>query len=118
MTQFNFGKYFNFQGAIALVASLALLVGSVLGVNAYFAKERAFQSYVDVTDKRFVEANTKLLIYQAEQSKSYVQEKMWKVQDRVEQRPSDSVARQRLRELEAEKDRLDIRINDLKKGKN
>lgn len=118
MTKFDFSKYFNFQGAIALVASLALLVGSVLGVNAYFAKERAFQAYVDTTDKRFAEADTKLLIYQAEQSKSYVQEKMWKVQDRVDQKPSDSAARQRLRELEAEKQRLDVRIQDLKKGRN
>jgi hypothetical protein len=108
---------------VAVVVTLSALVGSVLSVNAYFVKDREFRAYVVATDKKFIivdkriaEGDTNLLIYQAEQSKSNVQEKLWKVQDRVEQKPSDTAAKQQLRELQKEKDELDIRIQDLKKG--
>lgn len=114
---FDWRKYFNFQGAAAIVVTLSALVGSVLGVNAYFAKEREFKSYVVSVDQRLAEADVKLLVHQAEQSRSYVQEKIWKVQDRVEQKPSDTVAKQQLRDLQKEKEELDTRIQDLKKGK-
>ena len=117
MLNFDLSKYFNFQGAIALIAALGLMVGSVLGVHAYFAKEREFKAYVASTEQRLAEADIKLLIHQAEQSKSYVQEKIWKVQDRIEQKPKDAVAKQQLRELEDEKVKLDIRVQDLKSGK-
>lgn len=109
--------YFNFKGIVATVVGLTLIVGSVLGVHAYFAKDKEFREYVKVIDIRLAEVNNNLLMYQTEQSKSYVQEKIWKVQDRVEQKPSDTDAKQQLRELENEKQQLDIRLQDLKKGK-
>mgnify|MGYP001304073926 CR=1 FL=1 len=117
MPKFNLSKFFDFKGIIAAIAGLSMLVGSVLGVHAYFAKEREFKAYIVDTDRRLAEADTKLLIHQAEQSKSYVQEKVWKLRDRVEQKPSDIEAKQQLRELEDEKAKLDTRINDLKAGK-
>jgi cell division protein FtsB len=122
--KFNWGKYFNIQGVVALITTLTLLVGSVIGVQAYFAKEREFKAYVEATDKKFVEADkriaegdTNLLVHQAEQSKSYVQEKLWKVQDRIEQKPTDTAAKQQLRELQKENYELETRIQDLKGGK-
>jgi len=122
--KFDWRKYFNFQGAVAVVVTLSALVGSVLSVNAYFVKDREFKVYVEaidkkfsVIDKRIAQGDTNLLIHQTEQSQSYVQEKIWKVQDRVEQKPSDTAAKQQLRELETEKQKLDMRIMDLKEGK-
>lgn len=122
--KFDWRKYINVQGVVALITTFTLLTGSVIGVQAYFAKDREFKAYVEATDKKFgvvdkriVEGGTNLLIYQAEQSKSNVQEKLWKVQDRVEQKPSDTDAKQQLRELQKEKDELEIRVQDLKKGK-
>ena len=115
--KFDLRRYFDFRGIVATIAGISMLVGSVLGVNAYFAKEREFKSYVVSVDQRLAEADTNLLVHQAEQSRSYVQEKIWKVQDRVEQKPGDTAAKQQLRELQKEKDDLDSRIQDLKKGK-
>jgi len=117
VSKFNLNKYFDFKGIIAMVVGLSVLIGSVLGVNAYFAKDREFKAYVVSVDRRFAESDTRLLIYQAEQSKSYVQEKIWKVQDRVEQKPGDIESKHKLRELQNEKEELDIRIQDLKNGK-
>lgn len=117
MPKLTIAKYFNFKGTVATIVGLTLIVGSVLGVHAYFAKDQEFKAYVKVIDTRIAELNNNLLIHQAEQSKSYVQEKIWKVSDRVEQKPSDTDAKQQLRELEDEKQKLDIRLQDLKKGK-
>lgn len=116
MPGLNIEKYVNVKGISATIAALTVIVGSTLGVHAYFAKDREFKEYIKATDIRFAEVNDRLLIHQAEQSRSYVQEKIWKTQDRIEEKPSDVEAKKQLRELEAEKQNLDTRIQDLKKN--
>jgi hypothetical protein len=117
MVKFDWSKYFNVQGAIAIITALAMIVGSVLGVHAYFAKEKEFVSFKTYIESRVAGAYVTQQIYETSTQKSSIQSDIWKTEDRIQQKPSDTAARQRLRELELEKQKLDQREQELKAEK-
>jgi len=117
MPKFDWSKYFNVQGAIAIIAALGMIIGSVLGVHAYFAKEKEFVSFKTYIESRVSGAYVTQQIYETSTQKSSVQSDIWRTEDRVQQKPSDTAAKQRLRELELEKQKLEQREQELKAEK-
>jgi len=121
----DLNKYLTVQSLVALVSGIVFLVGTVLGVHAYFAKEKEFVAFKDkefVAFKCYIEsrvagADVNVLLLETGTQKSTVQGKIWQTEDRIQSKPSDYDAKKRLRELEDEKAKLDRREQELKAEK-
>lgn len=117
MPKFDIRKYIDFKSVVALISGLTVLIGSTLGVHAYFAKEKEFVSFKNYIESRVAGGDVNLLIYDTSASKSAVQSDIWKTEDRIQSKPNDDEAKKRLRELNAEKTKLDQREQELKAEK-
>lgn len=91
--------------AAATVAALVTIVGGAMAVDGHFARK------VEVT-----ELSKEFQRHQVEQQIDANQERIWKVEDRMEKKPSDESARKQLKELEYQKERLQYRLQQIEKG--
>jgi hypothetical protein len=90
--------------AAGIVAALVTIIGGAWAVEQHYA-----------TRHDLAEVARDYRQHVAEQQIIQTQERMWKVQDRLEKKPGDADAKKDLKELEFQKELLNKRLDKLKK---
>ncbi len=88
---------------ITLVTLIGVIFTGYFWIDNRYARAQA----VEQLNQRF-ELKLK------EDTRTQIQERIWKLQDRLAQQPSDMTAKEQLRELEVQKDNLDKEIDILR----
>lgn len=96
-------------------ATGAALLGSASG-GVYVLEDRyEHQSDAKVTEQKVAEVDKDLEVHIITEQIDVKQDRIYKYEDRLEEHPGDTEAKQRIRELNEEKKHLEIELDKLKK---